>query len=567
MLALPMPPSAGEVFNDPYYFPLREGKFLARSSDLLSIQQDAKARILTNQRDAWTRSLRNTRKKYVNNTNLNSKLVDQLFNGEIFKFLGEEFNRTDNSDNAGVTKNLMMTDLTPAAIKAQADQFDKDLQQISEFTTAFEDFINKTFSDKEIQKVLEQHAQAIIQKLADSEGVDLGTIAGQSKVNQLIVQSFLARDYKVFRIKNDSVDYTKDGVDQWLIRAWTVYNALPNAGDLSGVTMDVHHSGGRASSTATGESEIISAVVDKLRGAIINFKGVSAEGAVLAALQPVVKQLQEITRETQNDLNVDLQSTGGQGGINVQVRVKKDELNKFLQDMTQVEEILKSLGSRGKMKGDVSFIFSGNDILSRLGLSVKDYSSIQFNKTKGVSSVVSGEFDIQGGMSLYTLLNREANLSTSTIINLLKMLAVNDPDYDSNFNKMWEDIKTNALLYGFTNMLTGQLAGLQDTAYYLVLNGRVYTIGTVLNAIVRNLRKDPTGGISMNIAAIEGAGLDRQSYQDLNKKRPPDDDDISAAKFRSDEVRRSTTRLMQDTKVKISVNLLNLAMRHSAILY
>ena len=128
----------------------------------------------------------------------------------------------------------MMTDLTPAAIKAQADQFDKDLQQISEFTTAFEDFINKTFSDKEIQKVLEQHAQAIIQKLADSEGVDLGTIAGQSKVNQLIVQSFLARDYKVFRIKNDSVDYTKDGVDQWLIRAWTVYNALPNAGDLSG---------------------------------------------------------------------------------------------------------------------------------------------------------------------------------------------------------------------------------------------------------------------------------------------------------------------------------------------
>lgn len=309
---------------------------------------------------------------------------------------------------------------------------------------------------------------------------------------------------------------------------------------------------------------------DKINDWMGDIKDMLTEWAILKAY---VKGESDFFSALENSLHVNLQNATLSGsqtsgvGVDIERRFSKDgefgewyeELKKYRMDELKLDK--REAGSIYNVKNnktnvsDIQIRSSDSSIEGIVGITIKDYEQISFNNEGHLINI-----HIQDNTPLLTLLTREANLTPSELITLINMGATlpafgeNDLLYGS-WNAFKETIPyraTLAALAGFD--------GANDQAFYMSLNGRIFTIQQVLSSMLEVVTSKRVAAH----ATISGHGLDRdylqlinaQSYVDIsdNFKTPRE-----AAEERSKKTKLAVMNEFYNTKVAISISLANLS--------
>ena len=107
--------------------------------------------------------------------------------------------------------------------------------------------------------------------------------------------------------------------------------------------------------------------------------------------------------------------------------------------------------------------------------------------------------------------------------------------------------------------ILGTLASIDaadDQVFYMSLNGRLFTISSILQNIQENLNREKNVA-GLNV--ITGEGFNRNIYQNINRKNFDENGTREeAAQMRSQNTLTEAMSVLQDTKVQTSLNFYNL---------
>lgn len=263
------------------------------------------------------------------------------------------------------------------------------------------------------------------------------------------------------------------------------------------------------------------------------------------------------------------------GGKNIMVNTKLEQDPRMQEDMKKVHELFGRAGgtvmsmlNAGTPKADVLFNMSDGSVSATVGLSVKKSEDLNFN-----SNLQSVPIRLQDNTPLLTLFYREANLSyddLTTFINvgaarpLHPSLQWDDYTYEAQLANDWNTIVEGVKYRAFYACLAGLGGSDVENVFFMSINGRIFTIATLLQYVKK--RVNEKGIISWDShqargAQIAGNGLNRNSYQALNENsfKEPHKPRRAYAPQRSADIRNRAIKLMQETKLSMSMNIQDLS--------
>lgn len=128
---------------------------------------------------------------------------------------------------------------------------------------------------------------------------------------------------------------------------------------------------------------------------------------------------------------------------------------------------------------DIQIRSSDSSIEGIVGITIKDYEQISFNNEGHLINI-----HIQDNTPLLTLLTREANLTPSELITLINMGATLPAFGESDLlYGSWNAFK-ETIPYRATLAALAGFDGANDQAFYMSLNGRIFTIQQVLSSML-----------------------------------------------------------------------------------
>lgn len=381
------------------------------------------------------------------------------------------------------------------------------------------------------QSTVNGYAEYILEEYTKSKGY----ISGGGSVATQIISSLLSRSNEEFFSTMGDVLKTNAQVLKMVAAAY----ALPDA-NLSG-TMTVKHSDSDDVKNVSG-SKIAEEISRKFNrwGQYLN--GNAAEAAAVMATAQITKEFFKKVEDT----NIAVRRTGSK---NVDVTCTFDPgIQAIYRNAALTMERLKTKRS----KPDAMYEITDNGVTAYIGMTIKDY------KTPIRPDLKKYDIQLQNGSPLLGLLVRELRLSGTQLIQVQNLAAVHGDA--GELYKQWQSLMKTLRW----KLLLSTLAGLNtpgDQAFFININGNLWTMDDFISHISRNATmswaevvndgKKPTGGLT------------RAPYVRANKWEPiPGELSTDAAtpspayaRKRSAIVQPEITRIMQNTKVSVSLRL------------
>lgn len=345
---------------------------------------------------------------------------------------------------------------------------------------------------------------------------------GDSEVASKIIQDCLNKASKgLSTIKGMGQGKTSDTLRSVVNEIALAVNALDiavNGVDIfSGTTKVVSGSGSR---NATGQTEILGALAGKISGWVSNVKGAGNELAWEEAAREVVLKIIEGQKEVNESAKASMKviNQGGSKNPWATITAALDE------DKQLSENYDKS--SVAQAKSDVAVYVSEGNVELVFGFNVKNYT---VNTSTGVANIalvketpfLSAAEKLFGGADFGYMMNLaaghagkgyHANASASYS--------------DSTLNSAWNDLVQCVVLYNFVDYISGTIT--TDTAIYLAVNNKLYTVQEVL--------ADIASGNNKIISTLEQKGstktIQRSTLRNLNKWAYREGESSRAAKTR-----------------------------------
>ena len=252
--------------------------------------------------------------------------------------------------------------------------------------------------------------------------------------------------------------------------------------------------------------------------------------------------------------NMETQLSGKKGTSNFSV-TKDFSGTKALFDLVGKDAYKRASTKRvGKSDNilEISFGEDGGKITLQQGITVKNYRTVDINKTEQ-----SANIQLQSGTPLLTLLAREAQFSMEDIYNLIQVGTAfgTEGDYNSGLVKIWNKTIQNAKYLAFLDTLAG-FTNEEDRAFYMIFNGKIYDIIDILEYI--ETINNPN---TINWSVIDGdnSGLERITYLAMNKWIAPNDkNNPISAEERSGRLLSNAAQKMYETKIKVKLHIAQL---------
>ena len=328
--------------------------------------------------------------------------------------------------------------------------------------------------------VIEQYCALKKNGASYSSDSDTGFNFFDSKTQSMVVQDFLTHEgFKKVKV-TDSKSYSK--MENCLRSLILLAESLPEYGDganYSGYTHSTKGSKGK-NSKIKDANEFYNIIARKVNGLFSNVKG---EGAELAVVKCAEKVGKEIAGEAVEVVQTGKDYSSGPGWLTVSTNVQRDP---------ELEEISKrSSFDNNVSKGDVRVIVTEDKIQIVYGLSVK-----QYNPPSSTSNF--GSIDIVSNTNFYTAAkNVLKNNGLAYLENLAaghgngggvgKDRKINNKDDDpittAELNTMWDDLSNFVIAGNALQYLVG-LPG--ENTMFLVYNGKVTSVDTIIDALVEN---------------------------------------------------------------------------------
>ena len=206
-------------------------------------------------------------------------------------------------------------------------------------------------------------------------------------------------------------------------------------------------------------------------------------------------------------------------------------------------------------KSDAAAIDIGeNGVTVFSGITVKKIRDLFFNPERNTSVNII----LQRGTPLLTLLAREAGFNKNELFSTVQLLAAHgsDNDYEAGLVQQWNNVMQTAKYRAFLQTLAG-FTNDADTSLYMVINRSIYNIGDILSAVA-NVNETY---VDWTVNSKTEGSLEYEDYNSLNNWIGTDNDtpNYSYAEVRSEIAFQSIVGLLYSTKIRITLNALDLS--------
>lgn len=231
--------------------------------------------------------------------------------------------------------------------------------------------------------------------------------------------------------------------------------------------------------------------------------------------------------------------------------IKKDVRgNEVYQKMVQSAESKISTLTKQKAKADVRYTVGANGVFAYVGFSVKTGKSFEpgFDGTHA-------SIKLQDETSLMRLLAREAGLSDIQLYSILQLLVAHSGSgLDSMLDNEWNRTKEKILYMSALDAISGGTE--KGFADFLITPTGVVSIATILEEMIQ---QESILSLSIQNMNTTKGSLNRQDYVKLNIwngiSTPQDQEAIE----RSNELWSSASEMLYQTKIRIMLNISDLA--------
>lgn len=492
----------------------------------------------------------NIRNSVNASTEEDKKIVESILDGSVFKGMGQ----------IGYTEATLGNLPYPETF----EECQSILNNIDANTVTIAEFVDKLYEvtakiTGNNRDLLEKYAEEIISKAVYNQNDKKGSVQGRigkvqregGTVSQAIIDSILTKHNQSFFQLNGS----GMGLHTDVVKMLALAKALPDPSSASRTYAVATGSSSNIIKEDLSENQILTYLKDKIKKWMVELEKNTAEAAIVAAALKEKKEVfsrfgkaDEVIRRTQSE--------------NVRTIFIPDPKQERYINMTNST----LLNRNWKVyKSDVIIQLTPDGAVGVLGISVKDYENIKITGNEGIHSI-SGSLDIQKGSSLLTLLMREAGISGARLHQIAQFAGAHTyggergEGVSGNWDDVWHKMIQNLTYRMLVDALVG-LKGTNDTAGFFAINGWIYDVGDFINSFIHS------AGSSVKMEEYLGkwgqnkstGGLERQSYVALNTwvgpvgRRNP-----YLALKRSPKAENAIINLMQNTKITISLNLLNM---------
>lgn len=400
----------------------------------------------------------------------------------------------------------------------------KDAENITIDLRSFRDNLQKQFES--MYRLLagneanaSKYKKAVLEYYKETQQIP----GGDSEVASRIIQDCLNKASKgLSTIKEMDQGRTSDTLRSVVNEIALAINALDiavNGVDIFGGEVDVVSRNN--SDTVTGQTKILGALAGKISGWVSNVKGagneIAWEEAAKEGMLKIIEKQKEINESVEADMKVVNQGGSKNPWITISGAFKE-------KDKQLSENYDKS--SVAQAKSDVAVYVSEGNVELVFGFNVKNYT---VNTSTGVANIalvketpfLSAAEKLFGGADFGYMMNLaaghagkgyHANASASYS--------------DSALNSAWGDLVQCVVLYNFVDYISGTIT--TDTAVYLAVNNKLYTVQEVL--------ADIASGKNKIISTLEQKGstktIQRSTLRNLNKWAYRNGEPSRAAKTR-----------------------------------
>lgn len=520
-----------------------------KAQAMIGLRSQAKSRI-------------NTLRKQMELSTIDKQTIESLLSGKMFEGVGKITPPTETETNINVIDGS-----NPETI------FDKCRQIIQDANLtidAADDFAQRLYQVTEkitgqSQAILQDYAASVIEEASRAtKNKGIGTHG--STTAQAIIEAVLGKWNQSF-FQTRTLNNQKLHTD--VVKMLALAESLPEP-SIKDTTYSLKRGKNQRQENAVKSEQVLREIQIKVLSWITEIEKVTSETAIaIAANNGNEKFLSEL-----NKLNVSLKAEES-GVKNVTIDFKLDP---------RLEELLLKQGGRDwnkiiskRSKADVRMDVTKDSVTTTLGVTVKDYK--EANISNDGTTIYKASLDIQKGTPLLTALLREANISADKL-HYVYQFAVGH-NYEGNeetgsgyqnigfrgneggWDQDWEDLMT----YMARRMLLNALMGFkdsQDSAVFIAINGYIYTMENFLDRFIASPQSDIMLGEYLGDYGdgIAAGGLSRQTYVALNKWRTTSKTSArnkALAAQRSRELEPKVSKVMADTKLRISLNLHQMA--------
>lgn len=427
-----------------------------------------------------------------------------------------------------MTADLNMPE-TMEEVNAALAQVDVFADAAGTFTELVKNQVSPLFGG---QDLISAFGKAVIEEYVETKNISASQAAAQ------VISDLLSRN-------NEQIFTTKGEGDlpKVLKKISTMVAALPEAlsgGTLSG-SMVVNNSRG-GSTTVSGEDQIVSALLGKYRTWIGEALRVGGEAAAGMAF---TKLMQEFTSKLEG-VNAAFRQVGGK---NVNIKVSEDAAVKQLYTAANATQKSKKVS-----KSDVIIQVGTDSVSIDVGLNVKTPDKALTADTQKIS------INIHKGGSLLTFIQREAGLAGMNLRYLTQVVAGHGDTFgvysDGQLDAYWNDLMRTVKYRGLISALAG--ISPQEYGYYIAISGNVWTIDDFVTHIMNS-----ASSVNMQeyVASdkIAQGGLDRGNYAARNQWIGRNRANTILALQRSQNAFSAVAGLLQSTKIRIDINLVEIA--------
>lgn len=433
-----------------------------------------------------------------------------------------------------------------------------DIEKLQAFSEALKKAADIIYGAGTVDAIYKGYVADLILRAASKKSI-LKRGGENGSVAQGIIASILGRyNQDFFKIKNAGTNI--ENADTCLIKITAIIHQLPNL-PVDAKEIEVRHNKSKQTTTTKNIDEVLKELYLKVEKFFLQYEKVTREVAYKVGL---------------NRANYAALKTCGEFDLtsnHAQPEVKYRIDSKFRANLDRLEKNYKEI-TKKVPKPDVSFYFNndgkGNGSVKSVGfLSVKEDKSIRF----GADGTVSGSVKLQDGTSLLTALWREASLTgwqMKSFIQLAVSHSISDSDgvtampshtqSNGDYNELWNQMK----YYLSERMLYNALVGadtIGDSALFIALKGKVFSIADLIQTYINQPPEEIYASLTIGSGSSEWGqtGLTRDTYVKMNRWwGNKDTKSTILATVRSRDLERRVYSLMEQTKLRIMLNMSNL---------
>lgn len=471
------------------------------------------------------------------NLDMTAQDAEAVLNGTVLKGVGSAIESSLEEKTEDNSVEITDVDMAEKIINTNINS----IQNVGQFLDLLNNYLDSLPSNLKI--ILDGYSNALLEEWSNSTRAAVMKTYGNA--SEQIFASLMGRYRQdMFKVPGDEAS---NGMSTSLLKLKQMVNSLPVAVE-SGNSFIVRHQGESVGTKVGEESELVQQAMVKTKGWLRQMYKELAEiskgVAFFESHKPLVEKIE--------DVHGSFEHTGSK---NFNVNFKPDPSLELFMNKVQVG--LSRMTGKKVAKSDFGFYIGDKKVGAFAGVNAKNYN------TNFTPDTTSFTFKVQDETPLITLLIRECEYGEQDLHNIYQIATASyrNETTNSSLNSIWNEIIENVKYRALLAVLAGLDTSI-DQSYYMAINGRFFTMGSVLQHI-----KDTASVVTMRSVAGSKQdnavpGLKRDTYVQMNRRnfqKNPRMTRIENALRRSDITNFTTSQIMYNTKIRTEIRLTELS--------